>query len=158
MIFTMNVKDKNTKVVTETGAEPAVAWVVVNRPNQLDHRCNWAQGLLTLYPTWPPFSREHDRNPLPFRVPLMLSMFFWSLNLAYSALRLSTRAFFKSMISLSEAKPCILNNEDRDERRLMKSCEVSKQWIKAQSNDTNLTWISELRYSALILRTNQRTS
>ena len=29
------------------------------------------------YDTWPPFSREHDRNPLPFRVSLVLSMFFW---------------------------------------------------------------------------------
>ena len=43
---------------------------------------------------WPPFPRERDRNPLPFRVPLVLSMFFLSLNLVYPALRLSTRAFF----------------------------------------------------------------
>ena len=27
---------------------------------------------------WPPFPRERDRNPLPFRVPLVLSMFFIS--------------------------------------------------------------------------------
>ena len=45
-----------------------------------------------------PFSREHDRNPLPFRVPLVFSIFL-SLNLVYSALRKSTRAFFRSLIS-----------------------------------------------------------
>ena len=30
--------------------------------------------------TWPPLPRERDRNPLPFRVPLVLSMFFFDLS------------------------------------------------------------------------------
>ena len=36
----------------------------------------------TLYQddTWPTFSRERDRNPLPLRVPLVLSMFFFDLS------------------------------------------------------------------------------
>ena len=101
IIFTMNVKDKNKKVVTETGVEPSMSRCVVSRLNQLDHRDNWAQGLptLTIIRTLPFFSRERDRIPLPFRVPLVLSMFFWSLYLVCSAVRLSTRAFFRSLIS-----------------------------------------------------------
>ena len=35
-----------------------------------------ADGLALNKNTWPPLPRERDRNPLPFRVPLVLSMFF----------------------------------------------------------------------------------
>ena len=40
MIFTMNVKIKNKKVVTETGVEPATSRFIVTRLNQLNHRGN----------------------------------------------------------------------------------------------------------------------
>ena len=44
---------------------------------------------------WPPFPRERDRNPLPFRAPLVLSMFFFDLSTScIRPLRLSTRACF----------------------------------------------------------------
>ena len=42
MSFTVNVKDKNKKVVTETGLEPSTRRVtaLTYRLNQLDHRGN----------------------------------------------------------------------------------------------------------------------
>ena len=40
MSFTMNVKDKNKEVVTETVLEPAARRFIINRLNQVDHRCN----------------------------------------------------------------------------------------------------------------------
>ena len=80
---------------------------------------------------WPPFPRKRDRNPLPFRVPLVLSTFFWSLNLVYSALRLSTRAFFRSLIS------CM---------RFVNLRETKKPPLKAVSNEhkgeKNMSWNS----------------
>ena len=82
MIFTMNVKDKKRKVVTETGVEPATNRIEVNRLNQLDHIATERRAADVDNITIPgsPFSRERDRNPLPFRVPLVFCMYFFDLS------------------------------------------------------------------------------
>ena len=83
-------KTKNKKVVAETGVELPTNRFRVNRLNQLDN--------ITIPPL--PFSRERDRNPLPFRAPLVLSMFFFISQPRVSGPKTEHESFFfRSLIS-----------------------------------------------------------
>ena len=70
---------------------------------------------------WSPFPRKRDRNPLPFRVPIVLSMFFLFLNLVYPALRLSTRAFFFKVADLVYAAGDSARNKKKSALSFRKS-------------------------------------
>ena len=53
---------------------------------------------MTIIRTWPRFSPEHDRNPLPFRVPLVFSMFFLISQPRVSGPKTEHERFFRSLI------------------------------------------------------------
>ena len=92
-------KTKIKSVVPKTACEPAARRVAAStdRLNQLDHRGNCVYELPTIMWYLPPFSREHDRKPLPFCVPLVLSMFF----ICHRVFGPKTEheSFFRSLIS-----------------------------------------------------------